>query len=62
MHVRRKEVVAIDSVGANAGKVVYYVTGSSARMTDTTKDKPSDATLNAVVAAIVDCIVMIQDS
>jgi microcompartment protein CcmK/EutM len=42
-------VVAIDSVGANAGEVVFYVTGSSARMTDTTKGKPSDATIIAIV-------------
>ncbi len=33
-------VVAIDAVGANAGEVVFYVTGSSARMTETTKGKP----------------------
>ena len=42
-------VVAIDSVGANAGEIVFYVTGSSARMTDTTKGKPSDATIIAIV-------------
>ena len=45
-------VVAIDSVGANAGEVVFYVTGSSARMTDTTKGKPSDATIIAIVDVI----------
>jgi microcompartment protein CcmK/EutM len=45
-------VVAIDSVGANAGEIVFYVTGSSARMTDTTKGKPSDATIIAIVDAI----------
>ena len=42
-------VVAIDSVGANAGEIVFYVTGSSARMTETTKGKPSDATIIAIV-------------
>jgi len=42
-------IVAIDSVGANAGEIVFYVTGSSARMTDTTKGKPSDATIIAIV-------------
>lgn len=41
--------VAIDSVGANAGEIVFYVTGSSARMTETTKGKPSDATIIAIV-------------
>ncbi len=45
-------VVGIDSVGANAGEVVFYVTGSSARMTDTTKGKPSDATVIAIIDAI----------
>jgi len=45
-------VVGIDSVGANAGEIVFYVTGSSARMTDTTKGKPSDATIIAIVDAI----------
>lgn len=42
-------VVAIDSVGANSGEIVFYVTGSSARMTDETKGKPSDATIIAIV-------------
>ena len=45
-------VVGIDGVGANVGEVVFYVTGSSARMTDVTKGKPSDATIIAVVDAI----------
>jgi microcompartment protein CcmK/EutM len=45
-------VVGIDAVGANVGEVVFYVTGSSARMTDTTKGKPSDATIIAIIDAI----------
>jgi carbon dioxide concentrating mechanism protein CcmL len=45
-------VVAIDGVGANAGEIVFYVTGSSARMTETTKGKPSDATIIAIVDVI----------
>ena len=45
-------VVGIDSVGANVGEIVFYVTGSSARMTEVTKGKPSDATIIAVVDAI----------
>jgi microcompartment protein CcmK/EutM len=45
-------VVAIDAVGANAGEVVFFVTGSSARMTETTKGKPSDATVIAVVDVV----------
>lgn len=45
-------VVGIDSVGANSGEIVFFVTGSSARMTETTKGKPSDATIIAIVDAI----------
>jgi len=45
-------VVGIDGVGANAGEIVFYVTGSSARMTDATKGKPSDATIIAIVDVI----------
>jgi microcompartment protein CcmK/EutM len=45
-------VVGIDGVGANAGEIVFYVTGSSARMTDTTKGKPSDATIIAIVDTV----------
>jgi carbon dioxide concentrating mechanism protein CcmL len=45
-------VVGIDGVGANVGEIVFYVTGSSARMTETTKGKPSDATIIAVVDII----------
>ncbi|MBP7095547.1 MAG: EutN/CcmL family microcompartment protein [Spirochaetia bacterium] len=45
-------VVAIDSVGAAPGEIVFFVTGSSARMTATTKGKPSDATIIAIVDAV----------
>jgi microcompartment protein CcmK/EutM len=45
-------VVAIDSVGASSPEIVFYVTGSSARMTDATKGRPSDATIIAIVDAI----------
>jgi microcompartment protein CcmK/EutM len=45
-------VVAIDSVGAAPGEVVFFVTGSSARMTATTKGKPSDATIIAIVDSV----------
>jgi microcompartment protein CcmK/EutM len=44
--------VAIDSVGANTGEIVFYVSGSSARMTEATKGKPSDATIIAIVDSI----------
>lgn len=45
-------VIAIDAVGAGVGDVVLFASGSSARQTDATKDKPVDA----VVMAIVDMI------
>ncbi len=42
-------VVAVDSVGAGAGEVVLYATGSSARLTAVTKDRPVDAVIMAIV-------------
>jgi microcompartment protein CcmK/EutM len=45
-------VVAIDAVGAGVGEVVLYASGSSARQTRVTKDRPVDATIMAIVDAI----------
>ena len=42
-------VVAIDSVGAGLGEVILYATGSSARLTACTKDRPVDAVIMAIV-------------
>lgn len=42
-------VVAVDSVGAGPGEVVLYCSGSSARQTQTTKDRPVDAVIMAIV-------------
>ena len=42
-------VVAIDAVGAGVGEVVLYASGSSARQTTVTKDRPVDATIMAIV-------------
>ncbi|TVQ39711.1 MAG: ethanolamine utilization protein EutN [Spirochaetaceae bacterium] len=42
-------VVAMDSVGAGPGEVVFYVSGSSSRLTPTTEGRPSDATITAIV-------------
>jgi microcompartment protein CcmK/EutM len=42
-------VVAVDSVGAGLGEVILYATGSSARQTPVTKDKPVDAVIMAIV-------------
>ena len=42
-------VVAVDSVGAGVGEVVLYASGSSARQTALTKDRPCDAVIMAIV-------------
>jgi len=42
-------VVAVDAVGAGLGEVVLYASGSSARQTKATKDRPVDATIMAIV-------------
>ena len=42
-------VVAVDAVGAGVGEVVLYASGSSARQTAQTKDRPVDATIMAIV-------------
>lgn len=42
-------VVAVDAVGAGAGEVVLYCSGSSARQTPITKDRPVDAVIMAIV-------------
>ena len=45
-------LVAMDSVGAGLGEVVFYVAGSSSRMTAATEGKPSDATIISIVDSI----------
>jgi microcompartment protein CcmK/EutM len=45
-------VVAIDGVGAGEGEVVFYVSGSSARMTEVTSGRPADATITAIVESV----------
>ena len=42
-------VVAVDAVGAGAGEVVLYATGSSARQTGMTDGRPVDAVIMAIV-------------
>lgn len=42
-------VVAMDSVGAGPGEIIFYVSGSSARFTDVTEGKPTDSTIVAIV-------------
>jgi microcompartment protein CcmK/EutM len=47
-----KLVVAADAVGAGTGEVVLYASGSSARQTLATKDRPVDATIMAIVDVV----------
>ena len=42
-------VVAIDAVGAGQEDMILYATGSSARQTTQTENKPCDAVIMAVV-------------
>ncbi len=42
-------VVAVDAVQAGAGDMVLFATGSSARQTELTRDRPCDAVIMAVV-------------
>ncbi len=45
-------VVAVDSVGAGNGELVLFTQGSSARLTERTKEAPVDA----VIIGIVDTV------
>jgi microcompartment protein CcmK/EutM len=42
-------VVAVDSVGAGVGEMVLYASGSSARQTQVTDNRPCDAVIMAIV-------------
>ena len=42
-------VVAVDAVGAGVGEMVLYASGSSARQTIVTDNKPCDAVVMAIV-------------
>ncbi len=48
-----RAIVAIDSVGAGEGQLVLVVQGSSARMTDKTKNLPADAVIVGIVDSAV---------
>jgi ethanolamine utilization protein EutN/carbon dioxide concentrating mechanism protein CcmL len=41
--------VAVDAVGAGVGEVVMYASGSSARQTKVTDQRPCDAVIMAIV-------------
>jgi len=45
-------VVAVDAVGAGTGEGVLYASGSSARQTTITENRPADAVIMAIVDAI----------
>jgi microcompartment protein CcmK/EutM len=45
-------VVCVDAVGAGLGEVVLYCSGSSARQTEVTQNRPVDATIMAIVDEI----------
>lgn len=45
-------VVAADAVGAGVGEIVLYASGSSARQTECTNNRPVDATIMAIVDAV----------
>jgi microcompartment protein CcmK/EutM len=56
-------VVAIDAVGAGPGEVVLYASGSSARQTDITENRPADAVIMAIVDSVeVEGIIVYQKS
>lgn len=42
-------VVAFDAVGAGTGELVLFASGSSARMTELTTNKPCDCVIMAIV-------------
>jgi microcompartment protein CcmK/EutM len=46
---RDQYVVAVDAVGAGMEEMVLYATGSSARQTARTQDRPCDAVIMAIV-------------
>ncbi len=46
------QVVAVDAVGAGEGELVLIAAGSSARLTEATKDRPVDH----VICGIVDVV------
>ena len=48
-HLTRNYVVAVDAVGAGVGEIVMYASGSSARQTAVTHNKPCDAVIMAIV-------------
>ena len=52
MKLTSSYVVACDAVGAGLGEVVVVVQGSSARLTEQTRNKPVDAAVIAIVDTV----------
>jgi len=52
MQGKHDYVTAIDAVGAGEGEIVFFVAGSSARLTAVTEGTPTDAAIIAIVDAI----------
>ncbi|MCO4771006.1 MAG: EutN/CcmL family microcompartment protein [Deltaproteobacteria bacterium] len=52
MGLKDSIVVAADSVGCGVGEVVLYASGSSARQTNQTNNRPCDATVMAIIDSI----------
>lgn len=50
--VDRIYTVAVDAVGAGIGEIVLVATGSSARQTAVTSNKPVDAVIMAIVDTV----------
>ena len=50
--VDRTYTVAVDAVGAGIGEIVLVATGSSARQTEVTGNKPVDAVIMAIVDTV----------
>src|SRR6201746_821034 len=48
-----RAIVAIDAIGAGEGQLVLVVQGSSARMTEQTKNLPADAVIIGIVDSAV---------
>ncbi|MEK6577987.1 MAG: EutN/CcmL family microcompartment protein [Bdellovibrionota bacterium] len=46
------QVVAVDAVGAGIGEVVLYCSGSSARQTDITQNRPVDTVIMGIIDEI----------
>ena len=46
------QIVAVDAVGAGVGEVVLIAAGSSARLTEVTKDRPVDHVICGIVDAV----------